>query len=136
MNDIRGTYKHYKGHLYEALGIAKHSETLEVLGVAYQRRDTDEIIVWVRPEAMFVENVVVEGKTLPRFERLPDWADDDKDIPEDALIEAAHPATCENPDHETYLEALRFVSAKRSKYALVDLVNWLLIENKKLRNRK
>jgi hypothetical protein len=26
--------------------------------------------MWVRPAAMFIENVVIDGKTLPRFTRL------------------------------------------------------------------
>jgi len=26
--------------------------------------------LWVRPAAMFAENVVIDGKTIPRFTRL------------------------------------------------------------------
>lgn len=61
------------------------------------------------------------------------WADgtnpDDRPLPEDAAIDAAHPM--ETGEHELYTEALRMVGAKRSKYALVDLVNWLLLKVKR-----
>jgi len=58
------------------------------------------------------------------LENSDSWTDDDQPLPEDEQIRAAHPM--ETDDHETYEEALRMVGAKRSKYALVDLVNWLL----------
>ena len=58
-----GKYKHYKGNLYKVLGIAKHSETQEEL-VVY----TDDNQMWARPKKMFLENVNVEGKEVPRFE--------------------------------------------------------------------
>lgn len=205
-----GRYRHYKGHLYEVLGHAKHSETTEVLGIAYIRLDAPEAIVWVRPEAMFDESVVVEGLPRPRFsmvssetwrgeqmdcaenhytaeegralekrirdlerqlhepgyvdalreacegvaalvpkefrkqlqneeldqlEALPDligkyitslteWSEDDKALPEDEKIHAAHPTR--SGEHKLYAEAFRMVGAKRSKFALVDLVHWLL----------
>lgn len=48
----------------------------------------------------------------------------DKPIPEDEAIRAAHPVR--SGDHRTYNEALRMVGAKRSKGALVELVNWAL----------
>jgi hypothetical protein len=53
-----------------------------------------------------------------------EWTEDDLDIPEDTEIRFAHPLHTQN--HERYAEAMRLVGAKRSKYALVDLVNWLL----------
>jgi hypothetical protein len=59
-----GTYRHYKGNLYEVIGVAKHSETEESL-VVYRPSTSTQL--WVRPQAMFVENVVVDGKTVPRF---------------------------------------------------------------------
>lgn len=72
LSDLRGRFKHYKGHLYEVLGIAKHSETLEELGTAYLRLDEEEPVVWVRPTAMFGENVEVGGKTVARFLKTDD----------------------------------------------------------------
>ena len=60
-----GKYQHYKGNQYEVLGVAKHSETLEEL-VAYSSV-YDAYDFWVRPLAMFLEEVEVEGKKIPRF---------------------------------------------------------------------
>lgn len=51
---------------------------------------------------------------------------EDQPIPEDEAIKAAHPTR--SGQHETYQEAMRLVGAKRSKGALVELVNWLLVE--------
>lgn len=63
-----GKYKHYKGNLYNVLGVAKHSETLEHL-VVYQKL-CDDFSLWVRPKAMFLENVLLDGKEVPRFEYI------------------------------------------------------------------
>lgn len=63
-----GTYKHYKGHEYEVIGVAKHSETLEEMVVyrgLYGERE-----LWTRPLSMFLETVEVEGKKIPRFEYI------------------------------------------------------------------
>ncbi|MFH1405110.1 MAG: DUF1653 domain-containing protein [Patescibacteria group bacterium] len=62
---IGGIYQHYKGNKYKALGIAKHSETLEEM-VMYQAQYGDNQI-WVRPKKMFEEDVEVEGNMVPRF---------------------------------------------------------------------
>jgi hypothetical protein len=61
-----GKYRHYKGNEYEVLGVAKHSETLEDV-VVYKKLYGDGGL-WVRPLAMFLEDVEVEGKKMPRFE--------------------------------------------------------------------
>ena len=61
-----GKYRHYKGKEYEVIGIAKHSETLEET-VVYQAL-YGERGVWVRPVKMFLEEVEVDGKKMPRFE--------------------------------------------------------------------
>jgi hypothetical protein len=53
---------------------------------------------------------------------------DDLAIPEDALINLAHPINTK--DYATYGEAQRMVGAKYSKGALIELVNWLLAERK------
>jgi hypothetical protein len=63
-----GRYRHYKGHEYEVLGVARHSETDEeyvVYRALYGNRG-----LWIRPTAMFEEMVVLEGKHVPRFEPL------------------------------------------------------------------
>ena len=59
-----GTYKHYKGNIYEVIGIAKHSETLEEMVVYTSVVDGQ---IWVRPKEMFLEQVEIEGKKIPRF---------------------------------------------------------------------
>lgn len=63
-----GRYRHYKGQEYTVLGVARHSETLEE--VVVYRQEYDDHGLWVRPAAMFVEKVVVNGQTVPRFQRL------------------------------------------------------------------
>ncbi len=61
-----GIYRHYKGQLYEVLGVAQHSETEEVL-VVYRALYGDYGL-WVRPLAMFAETVAAaDGTRLPRF---------------------------------------------------------------------
>lgn len=61
-----GKYHHYKGHEYEVIGIAKHSETLEDM-VVYRALYGDGGL-WVRPLSMFGEMVEVDGRQVPRFE--------------------------------------------------------------------
>jgi len=65
-----GRYRHFKGGLYEVLGLARHSETLEEL-VVY-RALYGEGGLWVRPLAMFRSSVTLDGREVPRFTRLPD----------------------------------------------------------------
>jgi hypothetical protein len=60
-----GTYRHYKGNLYEVIGTATHSETEETL-VVY-RALYGQYGLWVRPLAMFREAIAVEGRTVRRF---------------------------------------------------------------------
>lgn len=64
-----GKYRHYKGKDYEVIGTARHSETLEEM-VVYKHLFEDEFgknSLWVRPKEMFLENVLVDGKEVPRF---------------------------------------------------------------------
>lgn len=60
-----GIYRHYKGQLYEVLGVASHSETEEKL-VMY-RALYGEYGLWARPEAMFSETVIHDGIHQRRF---------------------------------------------------------------------
>ncbi|RUO39636.1 DUF1653 domain-containing protein [Pseudidiomarina aestuarii] len=61
----RGKYKHYKGNHYEVIDVVRHSETEEWL-VLY-RPLYGERALWVRPFDMFVEQITVDGKSIPRF---------------------------------------------------------------------
>ncbi|MEQ1513262.1 MAG: DUF1653 domain-containing protein [Lysobacteraceae bacterium] len=63
-----GRYRHYKGGEYAVVDIARHSETLEPL-VVY-RALYGEHGLWVRPYAMFFEQIAVEGRSQPRFTPL------------------------------------------------------------------
>lgn len=65
-----GVYEHYKGKRYRVIGIAKHSETLEDLVVYEALYDNPEWKLWVRPLSMFLEEVEVQGKMMPRFRYL------------------------------------------------------------------
>ncbi|HJT21555.1 MAG TPA: DUF1653 domain-containing protein [Nitrospira sp.] len=63
-----GRYRHYKGREYEVIGVARHSETEEeyvVYRALYGERG-----LWVRPRAMFEEEVLVNGRRVQRFELL------------------------------------------------------------------
>jgi hypothetical protein len=63
-----GKYRHYKGNDYDVIGVATHSETREAM-VVY-RPLYGEGALWVRPLAMFTENVIVDGKEVPRFAKV------------------------------------------------------------------
>lgn len=63
-----GRYRHYKGHLYEVVGTARHSETLEPLTL--YRALYGEHGLWVRPAAMFNEDIVIDGVAQARFTRV------------------------------------------------------------------
>jgi len=68
MNLELGKYKHYKGNMYDVIGVAKHSETLEEVVVYRALYGKNEL--WVRPLKMFLEEVNVNGKKVPRFEYI------------------------------------------------------------------
>ena len=63
-----GLYRHYKGKLYQVLGVSTHTETLEKLVVYIPLYG--EGGYWVRPLAMFTEQVRIDGKSVPRFEKI------------------------------------------------------------------
>ena len=69
-----GLYRHYKGQPYQVIGTVRHSETLEPMTLyraLYGQRG-----LWVRPAAMLLERVSVEGQMRPRFERCYDVGPD------------------------------------------------------------
>ena len=65
-----GRYRHYKGMLYDVVGTVRHSETLQPMTL--YRALYGERSLWVRPAAMFNEEVVIDGVSQPRFARLRD----------------------------------------------------------------
>jgi hypothetical protein len=70
---------------------------------------------------------------LAAFEKLFEIRDDGP-LPEDAEIKAAFPTR--TGQHEIYGEAMRMVSAKRTKASLVELVNWLLARIAEMESEK
>ena len=68
-----GKYKHFKGGIVEVIGVASHSETLEefvVYKCLYKCRTNGEGLLGVRSKDMFLENVSVNDKEVPRFEYI------------------------------------------------------------------
>jgi hypothetical protein len=61
-----GIYRHFKGDEYELIKVARNSETIEEVVVYQSLKYPDR--VWVRPLAMFVEEVDRDGYQGPRFE--------------------------------------------------------------------
>lgn len=60
-----GLYKHYKGNVYQVIGVACHIETGDQL-VVYQALWGDYRL-WVRPKAMFCEKIVCNNQHVDRF---------------------------------------------------------------------
>ena len=66
MNKLKlGKYQHFKGGFYEVLGLAKDSETLAEYVVYVAAEDKKSM--WIRPQEIFLENVIVDGNKVPRF---------------------------------------------------------------------
>ncbi len=61
----KGQYRHYKGLPYAVLDTVRHSETLEPMTL--YRALYGERGLWVRPAAMFEEEVLIDGVRQPRF---------------------------------------------------------------------
>lgn len=61
-----GIWKHYKGGIYHVIGTGKHTETEEDF-VIYESADGR---VWLRPKAMFLEEIEVDGMKVKRFEYI------------------------------------------------------------------
>ena len=61
-----GKYRHYKGNMYEVIGIASHSETLEPMVVYRALYGKHEL--WVRPANMWNDIVEKENYIGLRFQ--------------------------------------------------------------------
>ena len=64
-----GHYRHYKGLAYEVIGTVRHSESLEPMTL-YRALYGDKGL-WVRPAAMFNEEVIIDGVRQSRFAKQP-----------------------------------------------------------------
>lgn len=60
-------YRHYKNKFYKLLGTAKHSETMEEFALYETMYESPGGRTWVRPKAMFFEEIEVDGVRRPRF---------------------------------------------------------------------
>ncbi len=65
-----GLYKHYKGNIYQVIGIAKHSETLEEMVVYKAMYQEEPNNIWVRPKAMFLGKIEINGNLIERFSKI------------------------------------------------------------------
>lgn len=69
----KGIYQHFRGNLYEVLGIARDSETNVEMVVYKALYDNPKKSIkhgdwFVRPKGMFLEDKVLpDGKSVPRF---------------------------------------------------------------------
>ena len=71
MDDFRpGRYRHFKGGEYELICTARHSETEELM-VIYRALD-GEGGIWVRPAAMWNEEIERDGRRIRRFAYIGD----------------------------------------------------------------
>ncbi len=67
---LPGRYRHFKGNLYEVVGLARHSEDLAPLVVYRPIHDDGTPKAdgwWVRPHSMWAEKVTHEGQAVARF---------------------------------------------------------------------
>lgn len=70
-----GVYEHYKStanekRYYQVIGFARHTETEEVLAIyvpLYVIPEHKGLRIAARPLSMFIESVVHNGRTMPRF---------------------------------------------------------------------
>lgn len=65
-----GKYRHYKGNYYQVIGTALHADTHEEMVVYKPLYKTDiitEDMFFVRSKKIFLEEVEVNGKRIPRF---------------------------------------------------------------------
>jgi len=64
-----GTYQHYKGNMYEVIGVALDSENLQPY-VMYKPLQTSKVPYWARPYDMFISTIIIDGVEIPRFKKV------------------------------------------------------------------
>lgn len=65
--EIGAVYKHYKGTKVKVLFEAINSESKEHMVVYMHLEDG---VIWVRPKHMFLENIILDGKEVERFQKI------------------------------------------------------------------
>jgi hypothetical protein len=81
-----GIYRHYSGLLIQLLGVAEQTETKEALVVYITLSPKAVNHLRARPLDMFLENVDVDGVSVPRFTFLGySVPKEEQDIERDAL---------------------------------------------------
>ena len=65
--EIGAIYKHYKGSKVKVLGECFHSETQEPMVIYMHLEDGG---IWARPKHMFLENIILDGKEIERFQKV------------------------------------------------------------------
>lgn len=63
-----GVWRHYKGRLYLALGLARADETNEVVVVYVRLYERDGLPMSTRKLSIWNETIELEGRQVPRFE--------------------------------------------------------------------
>lgn len=68
-------YQHYRGKLYQivAVGRLTESDTLEECVVykgLYDDAQFGKNPIWIRPLTMFIEDIEIDGKMVPRFAEI------------------------------------------------------------------
>jgi hypothetical protein len=65
--EIGAIYEHYKGTRVRVLFEAIESETKEHLVIYMHLEDG---VIWARPKHMFLENIILDGKEVERFQKV------------------------------------------------------------------
>ena len=67
----KGTYLHHKsGKFYEVLGVALQTETNEALVLYRPLYNHPKYELFARPYNKFIEQVAVDDRLVPRFEKV------------------------------------------------------------------
>jgi hypothetical protein len=63
---MKKLFRHYKGKVYEYIGLARHTE-MDINLVLYKEADVAGATVWARPENLFYGKVMTGGEEVKRF---------------------------------------------------------------------
>lgn len=68
-----GKYKHYKGNVYEVIGVGRDSDSHErmvIYRATYDSKEFGDKAFWVKSLNGFSQNVELNGETVSRFKYL------------------------------------------------------------------